>query len=153
MVFVKKSTFFSYLFFMSKKSQKETFFNIQGPVVGTRVCANLGLNFNPGFFFSLSKALSWIIFSILFRVSNHPCFFFFGKKARKRHFLIFWIEKNACFLDLKSEVLKKSKKATFSKGVSRWFLSKNRPFVIYFFCAKKARKKHFLILWIEKNAF
>ena len=29
------------------------------------------LNFNPGFFFFLSKALSWIIFSILFRVSNH----------------------------------------------------------------------------------
>ena len=33
--------------------------------------ANLGLNFNPGFFFFLTKAFSWIIFSILFRVSNH----------------------------------------------------------------------------------
>ena len=30
-----------------------------------------GLNFNPSFFFFLSKALSRIIFSILFRVSNH----------------------------------------------------------------------------------
>ena len=30
-----------------------------------------GLNFNPGSFFFLSKALSRIIFSILFRVSNH----------------------------------------------------------------------------------
>ena len=35
------------------------------------VSANPGLNFNPGFFFFLSKALSRIIFSILFRVSNH----------------------------------------------------------------------------------
>ena len=41
----------------------------QGPVVRTPVSANLG--FNPGSFFLLSKALSGIIFSILFRVSNH----------------------------------------------------------------------------------
>ena len=37
----------------------------QGPIVRTRVSAN------PGFFFFLSKALNRIIFSILFRVSNH----------------------------------------------------------------------------------
>ena len=43
----------------------------QGPVVRTPVSANLRLNFNPGFFFLLSKALSRIIFLILFRVSNH----------------------------------------------------------------------------------
>ena len=43
----------------------------QGPVVRTPVSANPGLNFNPGFFIFLSKALSRIIFSILFRVSNH----------------------------------------------------------------------------------
>ena len=42
-----------------------------GPVVRTPVSANPGLNFNPEFFIFLSKALSWIIFSILFRVSNH----------------------------------------------------------------------------------
>ena len=41
-----------------------------GPVVRTPVSAKPGLNFNPDSFF-LSKALSWIIFSILFRVSNH----------------------------------------------------------------------------------
>ena len=41
------------------------------PVVLTPVSANLGLNFNLGFFFLLSKAVSRIIFSILFRVSNH----------------------------------------------------------------------------------
>ena len=43
----------------------------QGPVVQMRVSTNLWLNFNLGFFFFLSKALSQIIFSILFRVSNH----------------------------------------------------------------------------------
>ena len=46
-------------------------FNGQGPVVRTPVRANPGLNFNPGFVFLLSKALSRIIFFILFRVSNH----------------------------------------------------------------------------------
>ena len=48
-----------------------------GPVVRTPVSANLGLNFNLGFFFLLSKAVSRIIFSILFRVSNHQ---FIGKE-------------------------------------------------------------------------
>ena len=42
-----------------------------GPVVRTPVSINPGLNFNPGFFFFLSKAHYGIIFSILFRVSNH----------------------------------------------------------------------------------
>ena len=42
-----------------------------GPSGQTPVIAKPGLNFNPGFFFFLSKALSWIIFSIIFRVSNH----------------------------------------------------------------------------------
>ena len=44
---------------------------ISGRVVQTPVSTNPGLNFNPGFFFFLSKALSRIIFSIIFRVSNH----------------------------------------------------------------------------------
>ena len=45
--------------------------NDQGPVVRTRVSANPRLNFNSGFFIFLSKALSRIIFSFLFRVSNY----------------------------------------------------------------------------------
>ena len=45
--------------------------NKLGPVVRTRVSAYPGLNFNPGFFFFLPKALSWIIFSIFFSISNH----------------------------------------------------------------------------------
>ena len=37
----------------------------------TPVSSNTGLNFNPGFFIFLTKALSQMIFSVLFRVSNH----------------------------------------------------------------------------------
>ena len=53
------------------------YLTLQGPVVRTPVSTNLGLNFNLGFFFLLSKAVSRIIFSILFRVSNHQ---FVGKE-------------------------------------------------------------------------
>ena len=42
-----------------------------GRVVRKPVSASPGLNFNPGFFIFLSKAFSRIIFSFLFRVSNH----------------------------------------------------------------------------------
>ena len=44
---------------------------LQGPVVRTPVSVNPGLNFNRGFPIFLSKALSGIIFSTLFKVSNH----------------------------------------------------------------------------------
>ena len=40
-------------------------------VVRRPIKANPGLNFNLGFFFFCSKAFSRIIFSILFRASNH----------------------------------------------------------------------------------
>ena len=43
----------------------------QGPVVRMLVSANPGLNFNPDLFLFLSKALSRVLFFILFRVSNH----------------------------------------------------------------------------------
>ena len=44
---------------------------VLGPVVRTPLSANPGLNFNPGLFFFLSKALPRIIFSIFFSISNH----------------------------------------------------------------------------------
>ena len=44
---------------------------VQGPVVRTTVSTYPGLNFNPGFFFFLSKALYRIVFSVLFNVSYH----------------------------------------------------------------------------------
>ena len=41
-----------------------------GPVVQRPINANPGLNFNLGLFFFSSKAFSWTIFSILFRIAN-----------------------------------------------------------------------------------
>ena len=80
-------------------------------------------------------------------------FFFEQKKARKKHFLILWIE-NKAFRTLKVKFSQSRKKSTFCKGVSPWFLSKNRPFSYkFFFLSKKARKKHFLIFWIENKVF
>ena len=101
---------------------------------------------------------------------------FFSKKNQQEHFLIFWIE-NKAFWTSKVKFSQSRKKATFCKGVSPWSSSKNCPFsYMFFFLAKKARKKqffcqkidfffiscflskerqnkHFLIFWIEKNAF
>ena len=42
-----------------------------GPVVRKSISANQGLNCNPGFYLYCSKEFSPIIFSILYRASNH----------------------------------------------------------------------------------
>ena len=78
--------------------------------------------------------------------------FVLSKQSKKETYFDI-LDSKEFFLDLKSETLAKSKKSAFCKGVSPWFLSKNRPFPYIFFSAKKARKKHFSIFWIEKNAF
>ena len=53
------------------------------------------------------------------------------------------LDRKECFLDLKSEILKKSKKSTFGKGVSPWFFWKNRAFLYLFFMSKKGQKESF----------
>ena len=53
--------------------------NIQDPVVRRPVSANLGLNFNPGFFFFSSKALSRKIFSILL---EYPIIKLYAKRIK-----------------------------------------------------------------------
>ena len=75
-----------------------------------------------------------------------------SKESKKETFFDI-LDSKECFLDLKSEVLKNSKKSAFCKRVSLWFLSKNRPFSYMFFLGKKAKNKHFLVLWIENKAF
>ena len=79
------------------------------------------------------------------------CFFVSQKKQKKTFFDILY--RKECFLDHKREVLKMFKKSTFCKGVSPWFFLKNGRFPNLFFWAEKARKKHFFIFWIVKNAF
>ena len=45
-----------------------------GPADQRPISTNSGLNFNPGFFFFCSKAFSWMIFSLVCRVSKHKIF-------------------------------------------------------------------------------
>ena len=56
------------------------------------------------------------------RTFYHVCFL--GKLNIKRSFF-YILNKKECFLDQKNGVLVKSRKSTFSKGVSPLFLSKN----------------------------
>ena len=77
--------------------------------------------------------------------------FFFKKKGQKETFF-YILDRKECHLDLKSEVLTKSKNIVILEGVSPWFLSKNRPFLCLFF-NKKSQQEHFLIFWIGNKAF
>ena len=140
MVFSKNSIFFFYIFFFSKQSKKETYFDI----LDSKEC----------FFDLKSETLAKSKKSAFckgvrpwFLSKNRPFSYrlFEAKKARNKHFLKFWIEKNA-FFDLKSEVLKNSKNRTFCQGVIQWFLAKNRPFSHMFFSRNKCQKQ-------TKNAF
>ena len=91
MIFLKKSTCFLYVFFLSKKSQKETFFDI--------------------------------------------------------------LDRKQSFLDLKSEVLTKSKKIDILQRGSPWFLSKNRPFSHIFVLRKKTKKETIFDILDSKECF
>ena len=72
--------------------------------------------------------------------------------ARKKSFLNI-LNRKQSFLDQKIEVLTRTKKWTFFKGVSPWILSKNRTFSYLPFLQKFKKKTTFLILWKEKNDF
>ena len=135
------------MFFLSKKSQKQTVFDIldtkewfldlKSEVLTKSRKSPFCEGVSP-WFLSKNRPFSYI-------------FFILSKKSKKQ--TVFDIlDRKECFLDLKSEVLRNWKKSKCCKGVSPWFLSKNRPFFHMFFLAKKARNKHFLIFWIEKNA-
>ena len=148
MVFVKKSTFFWYVFFRAKKARKKhsLIFWIENNAFWTSIVKFYQSRKKSTF----SKAISPWFLSKSRRFFH--MFFFLSQKSQKERFFDI-LDRKEYFLDLKSELLKKSKKSTFCKGVSPWYFSKNWPFPYLFFWAKKVRKKHFLIFWIEKNAF
>ena len=148
MVFVKKSTFFSF-FFLTKKSQKEIFFHI----LDRKECF---LDLKSEVLKNLKKWTFCRGVSPLFLSKNQPfshMFFFVVKKATKKHFLIFWIEKKRkeSFLDHKRKVLKNCKKSTFCKGVSPWFFQKIDLFLICFFFSKKNQKETFFDILDRKE--
>ena len=77
---------------------------------------------------------------------------FFSKESQKEIFFDI-LDIKECSLDPKSEVLKNSKKSTFCKGVSPWFLSKNRPFSHMFFLSKETQKGIFFDILDRKECF
>ena len=124
MVFVNKST--SRIFFLTKKSQKETFFHI------------------------LDRK-EWF-HGFCLKIDLFLIRFFLSKKERKKHFEIFWIE-NKAFWTSKVNFSQSRKKSTLCKGVSPWFLSINRPFSRIFFLTKKSQKETFFHILDRKECF
>ena len=123
----KSRRFFHMFFFLSQKSQKERFFDIldrkeyfldlKSELLKKSKKSTFCKGVSP-WFFSKNRPFSYM--------------FFLTKKSQKERFFDI-LDRNECFLDLKSEVLKRSKKSTFCKRVSPWFLSKNRLFSYMFF--------------------
>ena len=121
MVFVKKSTFFSYVFF-EQKTQKKTFFDIlnkkepfldlKSQVSKQSKNRDFSNGFSPRFF---QKIDLFFIFFLLSKETQEKTFFDI-------------LNRKQCFLDKTSEVLKKSKKSTFCKRVSPWLFSKKSTF-------------------------
>ena len=78
--------------------------------------------------------------------------FFLSKQSKKETYFNI-LDSKECFLDLKGEALAKSKKSTFCKGVSLWFLSKNRPFSYKIFLEQKRKKETFFNILNRKECF
>ena len=98
---------------------------------------------------TFSKRVSpWIL------SKNRTCSYcsFLQKLCQKRSFLDI-LNRKRSFLDQKIEILTRTKKWTFFKGVSPWILFKNRTFSFLLFSQKFYQKTSFLILWKEKNEF
>ena len=78
--------------------------------------------------------------------------YFLGKLIQKR--LLFNIlDRKEWFLVKKSEVLKKSKKSKFCKGVCQWFFYKNRIFCHGCFLDKPTQKRSFFYILYRKEWF
>ena len=134
--FLSKNRPFSYIFFFSKKSQKETFFYI----LDSKECF-LDLKSKV---LGESKKLTFskgLVHGFWQKIDLFLICFFLAKKGRKKHFLIFWIE-NKAFWTSKVKFSQSQKKSTFCKGVSPWFSSKNRPFSQMFFFEQKKPERN-----------
>ena len=125
-------------FFLTKKSQKETFFHI----LDRKECF---LDLESEVLKNSKKLTFCNGVSPWFLSKNRPfshLFFFLSKKSEKERFFDF-LDRKECFLDHKREVLKNSKKSTFCKGVSPWFLCKNRLFSYKTLFEQKRKKEKF----------
>ena len=146
MVFVKKFTFFLY-FFLAKKTRNKQFFYI----LDRKECF---LDLKSEVLIKSGKTTFCKGVSPWFLQKNRPVSYmcFFSKKSQKQ--TVFDIlDTKESFLDLKSKVLKMSRKSTFCKGVSPWFLSKKRPFSYMFFLSKKSQKQTGFDILDRKECF
>ena len=90
---------------------------------------------------------------VFVKKSTFFLYVFFRKKSQNKHFLILWIE-NKAFWTSKVKFSQSRKKATFCKGVSSWFLTKNRRFSYMFFCLrKKGQKETYFHILGSKECF
>ena len=78
--------------------------------------------------------------------------FVLSKQSKKETYFDI-LDSKEFFLDLKSETLAKSKKSAFCKGVSPWFLSKNRPYSYQIFFEQKGKKETFFDILDKKQCF
>ena len=145
--FLFKNRPFSYMFFLSKKSHKKTVFDILDRKVSF-------LDLKSKVLKKPRKSTFCKGVSPWFLSKNRPFsyMFFFLKKSQKQTVFEILYRKQ-WFLDLKREVLKKSRKSPFCKGVSPWFLSKNRPFSYMFFMSKKSQKQTVFDILDRKESF
>ena len=85
---------------------------------------------------------------VFLKKSNFSSSVLLSKESKKETFFDI-LDSKECFLDLKSEVLKNSKKSAFCKRVSMVFVKKS-TFFLYVFCRKKSQKQTFFDIMDRK---
>ena len=145
--FLWKNRMFSHWYFLGKLSQKRFFFDI----LDGRECF---LDQKSEIFKKSEKSK--------FSKGVGPCFFskiwifshgHFLDKLSKKSLVFYVLGRKECCLHQKSEVLKKSEKSKFVKGVSPWFLWKNRMFFHSYFLGKLSQKRLLFDILDRKECF
>ena len=136
-MFVSKNRPFSHRCFCGKSSHKMSFFYI----LNTK---GSFLDRNSKFWKKSKKSKIFNGVSSWYLTKNlhfsHRCFC--GKSSHKISFFDI-LDRKEWFLYRNSKVWKKFKKLKICKGVTPWFLSKNRPFSHMFFFGKSSHKISF----------
>ena len=87
-----------------------------------------------------------------FKYGHFSNFFFLGNIAQE-NVVYDILERKKAFLSNKKKNVKMSKNWHFSKGVNRWFWSKNGHFSTVFFLGNKGQENVFYDILERKNAF
>ena len=146
MVLVQKWPFF-HLFFLRNIGQENAFYDIIERKNAFLRYKNKNLKKSKNWHFS--KGVNTWFCSKNGYFSN---FFFLGNIGQENVFYDILERKNT-FLGYKNKNLKKSKNWHFSKGVNKWFWSKNGHFSNFFFLRNIGHKNVFNDILERKNAF